>query len=50
MSRFIYLESYPRVEHLKSASLGNDPALPSNIRLDFEGLPWTNTLAYQEKL
>jgi hypothetical protein len=33
--------AYPRVEHLKGASLG-----PANIRLGWRGLPETNTLAY----
>jgi hypothetical protein len=35
---------YPRVEHMKGASLA--PALPTNIRLGLKGLPGTNTLAY----
>jgi hypothetical protein len=39
---------YPRVEHLKGASLRLAPALPSNIRLGWKGLPWTNALAYYE--
>ncbi len=38
--------AYPRVEHLKGASLGKSPALPANIRLGCKGLPGTNTLAY----
>jgi len=37
--------AYPRLEHLKGASLGKALALPANIRL---GLPGTNTLAYNE--
>ncbi len=37
--------AYPRLEHLKGASLGKTPALPANIRL---GLPGINTLAYNE--
>jgi hypothetical protein len=39
----------PKVEHLKSASLGLAPALPANIRPGFKGLPGTNALAYYEK-
>jgi hypothetical protein len=31
--------AYPRVDHLKVASLGKAPALPSNIRLGCEDLP-----------
>ncbi len=38
--------AYPRVEHLKGASLGKDPALPANKRLGWTGLPETNTVAY----
>jgi hypothetical protein len=41
--------AYPRVEHLKGASLGYAPALPTNIRLGWNGLPGTNTLAYYGK-
>ncbi len=40
----------PRMEHLKGASLGQAPALPANIRLDWKGLPGTNTLDYYKKL
>ncbi len=38
--------AYPRVEYLKGASLGPSPALPANTRLNWKGLPGTNTLAY----
>jgi hypothetical protein len=38
------------MEQLKSASLGQAPALATNIRLGWKGLPWTNALAYFEKL
>ncbi len=38
--------AYPRVEHLKVASLEYASALPANIRLDFKGSADTNTLAY----
>jgi hypothetical protein len=41
--------AYPRVEHLKGASLGWAPALLANIRLGWKGFPGTNTLAYYEK-
>ncbi len=37
--------AYPRVEHLKGASLGYALALPTNIRLGWKGLPGTNALA-----
>jgi hypothetical protein len=40
--------AYPRVAHLKGASLRSAPAFLVNIRLDWEGLPGTNTLAYIE--
>jgi hypothetical protein len=42
--------AYPRVEHLKGASLGQAPGLPANIRLGWRGLLGTNTLAYYENL
>ncbi len=42
--------AYPRVEHLKGASIGQVLALPTNIRLGYKGLPGTNTLAYYENL
>jgi len=35
--------AYPRVEHLKGASLGLSLALPANIRLGWKGLPGPNT-------
>ncbi len=35
--------AYPRVKHLKGASLGQAPALPANIRLGLKSLPGTNT-------
>jgi hypothetical protein len=38
----------PRVEHLKGASLGKAPALPTNIRQDRKGLPGTNAPANSE--
>jgi len=41
--------AYLRVEHLKVAPLGLAPALPTNIRLGWKGLPGTNALAYYEK-
>ncbi len=40
--------AHPRVEHLKGASLGQAPALTTNITLGWKGLPGTNTLAYSE--
>jgi len=40
--------AYPRVEHLKGASLKWAPGLTANIRLGLKGLPGTNTLAYYE--
>jgi len=40
--------AYPRVEHLKSASLGQAPASPANIRLGWKSLSGTNSLAYYE--
>jgi hypothetical protein len=40
--------AYPRVEHLKGASFGLAPALPTKIRLGRKGLPETNALAYYE--
>jgi len=40
--------AYPRVEHLKSASFSQAPALPPNMRLGYKGLPGTNTLTYYE--
>jgi hypothetical protein len=39
---------YPRVEHLKGASLVKSLALPANIRLGWKGLSGTNTLAYYQ--
>ncbi len=41
-------KAYPRVEHLKGASLGYAPALPKNIGLGCKGLEGINTLAYYE--
>jgi hypothetical protein len=38
--------AYPRVEHLKDASLVKAPALPASIRLGWNSLPGKNTLAY----
>jgi hypothetical protein len=40
--------AYPRVEHLKGASLVYPPVLSTNIRLGWRGLLGTNTLAYYE--
>jgi hypothetical protein len=40
--------AYPRVEHLKGASLVWAPALPANIGLGWKDFPGTNTLAYYE--
>ncbi len=37
------------MEHLKSASLGQALALPTNIRLGWKGSAGTNALAYHEK-
>jgi len=31
--------AFPIVEHLKGASIGYGPALPTNIRLGWKGLP-----------
>jgi hypothetical protein len=41
-------KAYPRVEHLKCASLGEALDLPANIRLGWKCLPGTNILAYYE--
>jgi hypothetical protein len=39
------------VKHLSSAPLkGRSLALPTNIRLGWKSLPWTNTLTYYENL
>ncbi len=38
--------AYHRVEHLKGTSLGLAPALPTNIRLGWKGMPGTNAPAY----
>jgi len=40
--------AYPRVEHLKVASLGQALALPANIRRNWKSLSGTNVLAYYE--
>jgi hypothetical protein len=37
---------YPRVKHLKGASLERALASSPDIRLGYKGLPGTNTLAY----
>jgi len=42
--------AYPRVEHLKGASLRKALALPANIRQGWKGLPGTNTPAYYDNL
>ncbi len=39
-------EDYPRASQLKGSSLEKAPALPTNIRLGWKGLPGTNTLTY----
>jgi hypothetical protein len=38
--------AYPRVEHLKDASLEYNLALLTNIGLDWKNLPGINALAY----
>ncbi len=38
--------AYLGVEHLKGASLEKAPTLHASIRLDWKGLPGTNTLAF----
>jgi hypothetical protein len=40
--------AYPIMYHLKGSSIGQVPALQTDIRLGWKGLPWTNTLAYYE--
>jgi len=40
--------AYPRLEHMKGASLGKATALPANIGLGWKDLPGTNTLALYE--
>jgi len=41
--------NYPRVKHLSIAPLlGRPHALPTNIRLSWKVLDWTNTIAYYE--
>ncbi len=42
--------TYPKVEHLKGASLGQAPALPTNTRLGWKGLPGTNTSLLQKSI
>ncbi len=42
--------AHPRVETVKGASLGYALASSAHIRLGWESLPGTNTLAYYEKL
>jgi hypothetical protein len=37
-----------QMKHLSGAPQGQALALPINIRLDWRGLPGTNTLAYCE--
>ncbi len=36
--------AYPRMEHLRGASLGKAPALLTSSRLGWKGLPRTNSL------
>ncbi len=45
---FISTEACPSVEHLKSASIRQAPALLLNIRLGWKGLPETNGIANYE--
>jgi hypothetical protein len=47
---WVRLGVYPRVENQKGASLGLSPALPTNSRLSWKGLPVKNTLAYNENM
>jgi hypothetical protein len=47
---FVLEGAYPRVEHLKGASLRQAPALTANIRLGWKGLAGTNTRAYYKNL
>jgi hypothetical protein len=42
--------AYPRVEHLKCASLMKVLVLHTDIRLGWKSLPGTNTPAYYKKL
>jgi hypothetical protein len=42
--------AYPRVEYLKSTSLGDALALLANIILGWKGLPGTSTIAYYKHL
>jgi len=42
--------AYHTAEHLKGATLWLAPALPAKIKLEWKGLPGTNTLAYLEHL
>ena len=44
------LGAYPRVEHLKGASLGWALAFPANIRLDWKGFVGTNTSSLLQKI
>jgi hypothetical protein len=38
--------AYLIVEHLKGSSIEEVPALQTDIRLGWKGLPWTNIIAY----
>ncbi len=40
--------AYPRLKHLKSASLRKARSLLTNVRLGWKGLPGTNSLANYE--
>jgi hypothetical protein len=42
--------AYPKAEHLKGSSIGQAPALPTNIRLGWRVLQVTNTITYCEDL
>jgi hypothetical protein len=44
----MFVGDYPRVEHLKGASIIYALALSANIRHGWKNLPGTNTLAYYE--
>ncbi len=46
----VWPEAYPRVEHLKCASLGLAPVLLANIRTVWISLRGTDILAYYERL
>ncbi len=41
-----FRQAYLSVEYLKGATLGYPPALPTNMRIGWKGLPGTSTIAY----